>query len=1533
MTVAMKKQLDESLRDAQLALYLDKVAPDNDPTGTVRLKTPQDLYEYWLLDVLVSQDVPTTPVACAIASLQQYINRILMNMEPGYDQASITPEHLQTWRNEIHQYPIWAAHQKLLYFPASYLDPALRNNKSGNFQQLENDLNQSRIQADAVQSAVMAYLTRFEEIANLNILNGYIDGEDFANSTYYFIAKSRSENTYFWRSLDMAQRPLDGTPPEAPAIAAKRDQPDPYAWSDWEKADVPIPESAVEHTIRPVWFNNRLFVAWAECIQQDPRAFTIDTAHTSAGQSGTSHPLLRLSFCFKKQDGNWSTPRVGLQGYCNDKALCGKDLDATRALIGSVAVHYNNGSHDSLFIALCARELKTDTPYSAGNNFRFIKTACIDKNLIPELNNSATTEQTATEKSLPYEAAVKVLTGAVEQRIQTKTRSKIILAEASLPTSMSDSMSNFDGCQKWIRIRSTHDHTASTLKLHMTADIDNRASLYEPPEKRRLRLETRHDQFPRIQIHLVFPARSLPETPYVELDAGSYLEVTSHAPLPLNQSHILSFDHMVDVLRDSEHSRGITLHAYTDLQGKLLSTEAVRHLIIESRRNSGSTTSGQVQNLSIQANNSAALNFGKALVFLDEPRNIQYVIFRQPTASAAQPLSYENLTVVAQSNPAPDLRDFFEFTWHSEDLSQDGDTFLCGVAFVYPDEPETKLYSALKAIKLNCIPAHFQAPGITPSSTAGLGTTQFIDFTHSAIKTSDAGDQLRQPIRLNTTFAAELIRRTENSLDELFDWTTQRLPEPAIPDSTHDRMDFHGPYGRYFTELFLYMPWLVAQRLNAEQRYEEAERWLRRVFDPGRGQKHCWRAVSLIDSTTPSYADQAPHDPHQIALSHPAHFRKALYFLYLDILINRGDAAYRQLTPDGLSEAKLWYVRVLDLLGPRPTVQSVDHWVSLSLQTLGETTSDDLRTFERSLARSLPSLPVRGGSLHASWPAIDSPHLRLPFNPQLLQCWDIAESRLYNLRHNLDIAGKPLHLPVFTVPLGPRALLGSPVLNTSDNTVRGLPSASIPHYRFSIMHSQALSAVESLSQFGASLLSLIEHKEQAQLQELQQQQAWNLAKISVDLQRQALNIDRQQHQALLASQAIVQSRIDHYKMLLEKDVSPNERLATQFQLASGTAEIVATACQIAAGGLMVIPNIAGFSFGGSRWEGPMLSASASAHSAAITSRMAAENIDRTESFNRRRDEWIQGHNQAQLELAQIDAQLAHFNEQQTATRLQLHLAETGLSQAKSHYDFLSKRFTKTQLYQWLNSRFAQFYRQAYDTTLALCLAAETCWQYEIAEFATRFIQPGAWNTTYRGLGAGEQLKLSLLNMQASYLRCSERELEIRKTISLRQLKDQTPTSTINKPWLDMHADLKKGQCTFELPHELFDADYKDQKHYLRRIKTISVSLPVVVAPYENIRATLTQTSSKVFMAPDDPRQVMEDRRANQQIALSTGVDDNGLFTLNFNDERYLPFEYTGAVSTWQLTFPNPQAQKDLLESLSDVIVHVSYTARAAGGAQ
>ncbi|ROM70093.1 toxin [Pseudomonas brassicacearum] len=1530
MTVAIKKQLDESLRDAQLALYLNKVAPNNPTTRNLRFKTAEALYEHWLLDVLVSQDVPTTPVACAIASLQQYIHRILMNLEPGYDSASLGAEHLETWRNELHQYPTWAAHQKLLYFPSIYLDPLLRANKSDNFRQLENDLNQNHIQPDAVQSAVMAYLTRLEEVANLNILTGYIDGEDLANSTYYFIGKSRSENSYFWRSLNMAQRPLDGTPPPPPATPPKLDQPDPYAWSDWEKANVPISESAVEHSIRPVWFNNRLFVVWAECIHQDPSA-TRNASATS--QAAGNHPLLRLSLCFKKPDGSWSTPRVCLQGYCEDSELRSEDLEAIKALVGTVAVQYRKGARDVLFLGLCAREAKTDSIDSTGNHFTFIKTTCIDTNLTPEPGSSATTEQTAKEHYRQYSADEKTLISATVQRIQTKTFAEIVPIEVALPANMEVSMSDFDGHRHRIGIESVEGPTASTLTLRMSAVINVDGGIGLPSNRKEMRLRLSSSRFitPRLQFGWVLPARSLPGSAYMALNAGSFSLITSASSKPLDQNYRMSFDHLNNVIRDNDYSLGITLS--DDLQGKLVSTQAVRHLITQSRRENDGTASGRVQNLTLQTSDSPPLNLGETFVELDEPLDIQYVIFRQPHAGQTQPLTYENLQVVAESIPAPNLAQFHEFTWHSKDLGQHGDTFLCGVAFVHPDEPGKKIYSALKAIKLKLTPARLQPPTITHASAPGLGAGQPINFAGSAIKDNDVQDKPRAPIRLNTVFAAELIRRTENSLDELFDWQTQHLPEPVLSSDANNKMDFHGPYGRYFTELFLYVPWLIAHRLNTEQRYEEAERWLRHVFDPSRGHEDCWKSVPLIDSNTTAYHDQAPHDPHQIALSHPVHFRKALYFLYLDILINRGDAAYRALTPDSLSEAKLWYVRAQELLGPRAVVQTLDQWTSISLQALSESSNEKLRGFERFLSQSDTRYPlrIRDNPSPSSLPALDTPYLRVPFNPELLKRWDITESRLYNLRHNLDIVGKPLHLPLFAPPLDPRALPGANALNIADSAAPGLSLPHLPNYRFMVMHSQAQSAVESLSQFGATLLSLIERKEQAQLQELQQQQAWDLAKIAVDLQRQALKIDRHNRQALLASRSIVEGRAHHYQHLLDKGVSEVERQACRLYLRSGAAERNASDSQAVAGSLMMTPNIFGFSNGGSRWEGALHAAAAIAQGTAISDRTTAAHLERTAQFHRRRQEWTQARDQAQLELAQVDAQLAHVTEQETATRLQLRLAESSLGQAKTNYDFFRKRFTKAQLYQWLNSQFAALYRQAYDATVGLCLAAEACWQYELADLNRRFIQPGTWNATYRGLAMGEQLKLSLLNMQAEYLRRNERDLEIRKTVSLRQLKSKTATSTLNKEWAQIHADLLQGQCEFELTQELFEDDYKDRQHYLRRIKTISVSLPALVGPYENIRATLTQTASKVFMSPGG--RSVESRYAHQQIALSTGVDDNGLFTLNFNDERYLPFEYTGAVSTWCLTFPNPEAQRDMLESLTDIIVQVNYTARAGGGSR
>jgi hypothetical protein len=72
----------------------------------------------------------------------------------------------------------------------------------------------------------------------------------------------------------------------------------------------------------------------------------------------------------------------------------------------------------------------------------------------------------------------------------------------------------------------------------------------------------------------------------------------------------------------------------------------------------------------------------------------------------------------------------------------------------------------------------------------------------------------------------------------------------------------------------------------------------------------------------------------------------------------------------------------------------------------------------------------------------------------------------------------------------------------------------------------------------------------------------------------------------------------------------------------------------------------------------------------------------------------------------------------------------------------------------------------------------------------------------------------------------------------------------------------------------------------------------------------------------------------QAMVTSSGQVDSGLFETNLEDERYLPFEYSGVISQWQLALPaNPMngepCQFDF-DTITDVILHIRYTARGGG---
>lgn len=115
--------------------------------------------------------------------------------------------------------------------------------------------------------------------------------------------------------------------------------------------------------------------------------------------------------------------------------------------------------------------------------------------------------------------------------------------------------------------------------------------------------------------------------------------------------------------------------------------------------------------------------------------------------------------------------------------------------------------------------------------------------------------------------------------------------------------------------------------------------------------------------------------------------------------------------------------------------------------------------------------------------------------------------------------------------------------------------------------------------------------------------------------------------------------------------------------------------------------------------------------------------------------------------------------------------------------------------------------------------------------------------------------------------------------------------------------------------------------------------PCITGPYTSVGARLTLLSNRMHyksgLAGDYRYQGIEDPNFRhelagiQSMATSSAQNDSGLFELSFRDERYLPFEGAGAVSSWRLELPEAFRQFDY-QTISDVIIHMNYTARDGG---
>ena len=326
----------------------------------------------------------------------------------------------------------------------------------------------------------------------------------------------------------------------------------------------------------------------------------------------------------------------------------------------------------------------------------------------------------------------------------------------------------------------------------------------------------------------------------------------------------------------------------------------------------------------------------------------------------------------------------------------------------------------------------------------------------------------------------------------------------------------------------------------------------------------------------------------------------------------------------------------------------------------------------------------------------------------------------------------------------------------------------------------------------------------------------------------------------------------------------------------------------------------------------------------------ANRASKLASYQRRIDDWVLQNNLAASELMQIGRQIisALIREQIVKNEYETHKKQ--IEHAREIDTFLKEKFTNLDLYTWMQGEISKIYYECYKFAFDIAKKAEQTMKHELMrkELADmNFIKFNYWDSGRKGLLSGEALYLDLKRMEMAYHDHNKREYEMTKHVSLQQLNPNA--------LLQLKAT---GSCEITIPEWLFDLD--GPGHYMRRIKTVSLSIPCVTGPYTSVNCTLSLLKSTVrqsSLLKDGlfGRDGSEDDRfkdyfgAIQSIVTSSGQNDSGLFDTNLRDERYLPFEGAGAESRWKLELPNDFKQFDY-NTISDVILHLRYTAREGG---
>lgn len=1570
-----------------------------------KFRDVNDLYEYYLIDPQVESCLNTTRLLEAITATQLFAQRILF----GLEDITADQDFKDRW-TWMRNYRVWEANRRVFLFPENWMFPELRDDKSSSFKQLESALGQGELTQDLARQSFGQFLDDVAQMGQIEVLGMYEDISRLENGDIFLDDYDYPE----FRTLYVIGRTQN--PPYAYYWRQCTDFGSPYMeWSPWQRIELDIQG---DHVL-PFVLGGELYIAWP----------------VIRSNKSESKDEWEVKLAWSRYDGkSWRKSNVS-RDFWSGKA---EPFSEERESFAIRCETTSDGSLTKLFAYILAPiigALKTkppapvDIPSSLSLWFEPVYKPSSSQDLIKigDLSSLMFNGYTYLPESVKKHLEVysmrkkysgdptyaglvdtifaKPITAYDIHKAALRNNTNLILPdEPTIKTNIKDYLTDF--------LKDTYSGSRAQFEL-MFGEIKGATSCriiscqawirVEAPNKTQALLPldgTRGSYSCLIDGRNLCPGLTLPMTFKLgEQLGGSYI-------LTLTLDDGSRFFSTAEPLATAPINNLLEQRLHFEIAGTSL-------------------TKAQLVSLGI---NFESLRSLELVAEFDLSRDDTVKVLSTNRTTLVGPISNTQPWMNGHKELSLDSAQPFRFT-----RAGAADITVFSSSALQP-------FWVIGAVTSN---SHNSLPLAWHYSENGLGC--YIDLASDEKRLSNSGFLVYPDSYKDATLRRSLWYES-NELEDLQTSTFGAeeeggLPVPAIGTILNREnwtsagagdlaFDSRLPYACYNWEVFFHAPLLIADQLSKQHKFEDAERWLRYVFDPTSNEANAadtepffkfrvFKELNLreqvIDDLTAlaqvagNYAADkdvaaveklidrwrdAPFRPFLIARRRHIAFLWQTLFAYLDNLIAWADSLYRRDTRESINEATMLYVLARRILGRRPQIhQGTSKREAFSYREKAGLWDDFANTWidigtrvtsrnnrKNSSAKGKPLKPDNHKNEKGELPKRKKPkyepspegmlYFCMPFNDKISTYWDNIDSRLANIRHCRNIEGIERSLPLTDPRIDPELLVRATAAGLDLGDVIAGLYAPPPHYRYSILSVRAAELTNETKALGAALLSAIEKRDAEQLSQLRSSNEISLLKLVQEVRKLQITETERNLDALEATRRSVSARYSHYQRLIGKKdpkapsmgestgeesmLGRMDREASGLNLGLINAENqqivhldIAQGWAVAGGitkGVAGTAHMATSILHGALPTKPAAdAASAIAHGLSTIGEMfdlvsrgwqhEANKQSILGGHFRRRDEWAFQSNQALKDLQQIDKQIIANQIRIDITNKELANQIKQIEQAEAVDEVMRSKFSNEQLYQWMISQLSGLYFSTYRMALDMARRAERAAQRELGVKPLNIIGYDYWDSPRSGLLAGERLHQDIRRMEIAYLDQNRREYELTKHISLRRLD---PKALVNLRIKDTHGHCR---CDFELPEWLFDLDTPG--HYLRRIKSVSISIPCVVGPYANINCKLTLLKSEIrhdkilkngnryLREPDDDDRFIDYFGASEAIVTSTGNADSGMFETQLRDERFLPFESSGMISSWRLELPGEYPQFDY-STISDVILSIRYTAREGG---